>query len=166
MQLGPRNCSKLVSLHMLSCCDTVSYPFRKGKKSTHKLVEIIYQVLIKCSDNLARPTLGARRQLLLTPLQTEELYGNECHSCSLLPRPKKPTPLTKFPQTDVNPQLHVLRAHLQMLLSNAADQWYMLFWYMGSLDKYAAIADRFDMAESTIVAPSGTCCDSLPITYC
>ena len=53
-----------------------------------------------------------------------------------------------------------------MLLSNAADQWYMLFWYMGSLDKYAAIADRFDMAECTIVAPSGTCCDSLPITYC
>ena len=35
---------------------------------------------------------------------------------------KKPPPLKKLPPTDSNLQLHVLRAHLQMLLQKAADQ--------------------------------------------
>ncbi|KAK2187735.1 hypothetical protein NP493_156g06017 [Ridgeia piscesae] len=35
---------------------------------------------------------------------------------------KKPPPLKKLPPTDANLQLHVLRAHLQMLLWKAADQ--------------------------------------------
>ena len=35
---------------------------------------------------------------------------------------KKPQPLKKLPPTDANLQLHVLRAHLQMLLWKAADQ--------------------------------------------
>ncbi|KAK2168184.1 hypothetical protein NP493_1242g00001 [Ridgeia piscesae] len=35
---------------------------------------------------------------------------------------KKPPPLKKRPPTDANLQLHVLRAHLQMLLWKAADQ--------------------------------------------
>ena len=39
-QLGPRKCSQLLGLHALSGCDTVSYPFGKGKKSALKLLEI------------------------------------------------------------------------------------------------------------------------------
>ena len=39
-QLGPRKCSQLIGLHALSGCDTVSYPFGKGKKSALKLLEI------------------------------------------------------------------------------------------------------------------------------
>ncbi|KAK2181855.1 hypothetical protein NP493_378g00033 [Ridgeia piscesae] len=35
---------------------------------------------------------------------------------------KKPPPLKKLPPTDANLQLHVLRAHLQMLLWKVADQ--------------------------------------------
>ena len=35
---------------------------------------------------------------------------------------KKPPPLKKLPPTDNNLQLHVLRAHLQMMLWKAADQ--------------------------------------------
>ena len=38
-QLGPRKCSQLLGLHALSGCDTVSYPFGKGKKSVLKLLE-------------------------------------------------------------------------------------------------------------------------------
>ena len=34
---------------------------------------------------------------------------------------KKPPPLKKLPPTDSNLQLHVLRAHLQMMLWNSAD---------------------------------------------
>ena len=39
-QLGPRKCSQLIGLHALSGCDTVSYPFGKGKTLAHKLLEI------------------------------------------------------------------------------------------------------------------------------
>ncbi|KAK2174372.1 hypothetical protein NP493_805g00016 [Ridgeia piscesae] len=35
---------------------------------------------------------------------------------------RKPPPLKKLPPNDANLQLHVLRAHLQMLLWKAADQ--------------------------------------------
>ena len=41
-------------------------------------------------------------------------HYNRCH--------KKPPPLKKLPSTDANLQLHVLRAHLQMLMWKAADQ--------------------------------------------
>ena len=39
-RLGPRKCSQLLGIHALSGCDTVSYPFGKGKKSALKLLEI------------------------------------------------------------------------------------------------------------------------------
>ena len=37
---GPRKCSQRIGLHVLSGCDTVSYPSRKGKKSALKLLDI------------------------------------------------------------------------------------------------------------------------------
>ena len=61
-RLGPRKCSQLLGIHALSGCDTVSYPFGKGKKSALKLLEIDIPVSIKCSVSLARPTLRSRRQ--------------------------------------------------------------------------------------------------------
>ena len=39
-QLGVRKCRQLLGLRALSGCDTVSYPFQKGKKSALKLLEI------------------------------------------------------------------------------------------------------------------------------
>ena len=47
-RLGPKKCSQLLCIHALSGCDTVSYPFGRGKKSALKLLET-YQVSIKCS---------------------------------------------------------------------------------------------------------------------
>jgi hypothetical protein len=38
--LGPIKCSQLLGVHALSGCDTVSYPFGKGKQSALKLLEI------------------------------------------------------------------------------------------------------------------------------
>ena len=40
VQLGPRKCSQLLGLHALSGCDTVSYPFGKGKTSALKFLKI------------------------------------------------------------------------------------------------------------------------------
>ena len=113
-QLGPRKCSQLLGLHALLGCDTVSYPFGKGNTSALRLLDI-YQVLIKCSDNLARPTLSSRRQQTasFSPLWTEEL--SDARGRFFRSR-KKPQPLKKLQPTDANLQLHVLRAHLQMLL--------------------------------------------------
>ena len=39
-RLGPRKCNQLLGIHELSGCDTASYPFGKGKKSSLKLLEI------------------------------------------------------------------------------------------------------------------------------
>ena len=39
-QLSPRKCSKLLSIHTVSGCDTVSYPSEQGKKSGLKLLAI------------------------------------------------------------------------------------------------------------------------------
>lgn len=39
-RLGPRKCSQLLGIHALSGCDTVSYPFGKGKLSALKLLQI------------------------------------------------------------------------------------------------------------------------------
>ena len=61
-RLGPRKCNLLLGIHALSGCDTVSYPFGKGKRSALKLLEIDIPVSIKCSVSLARPTLRSRRQ--------------------------------------------------------------------------------------------------------
>ena len=38
-RLGPSKCSQLLGIHALSGCDTVSYPFGKGKLSALKLLE-------------------------------------------------------------------------------------------------------------------------------
>ena len=38
-RLGPKKCSQLLGIHALSGCDTVSYPFGKGKKSALRLLE-------------------------------------------------------------------------------------------------------------------------------
>ena len=39
-ELGPRKCSQLLGLHVISGCDTVSYPFGKGKKSGLKHLDL------------------------------------------------------------------------------------------------------------------------------
>ena len=120
-QLGPSKCSQLLGLHALSGCDTVSYPFGKGKKSALKLLEIdigLDQVLgqpgathaqLKATaDSFFLPLYGQKSCTAMSDARTRFFRGR-----------KKPPPLKKLPPTDANLQLHVLRAHLQMLLWKA-----------------------------------------------
>ena len=122
-RLGPRKCSQLLGIHALSGCDTVSYPFGKGKKSALKLLEIDIPVSVKCLVSLARPTLSSMSQLytFFLPLYGEKgrTTMNDAHA-HFYRGHKKPPPLKKLPPTDANLQLHVLRAHLQILLWKAA----------------------------------------------
>ena len=124
-RLGPRKCSQLLGIHALSGCDTVSYPFGKGQKSALNLLEIdipgLDQVLGQPGATHAQ--LQETAYTFFLPLYGEKgcttindvrAHSYRCH--------KKPPPLKKLPPTDANLQLHVLRAHLQMILWKAADQ--------------------------------------------
>ena len=124
-RLGPRKCSQLFGIHALSGCDTVSYPFGKGKKSALKLLEIdipgLDQVLGQPGATHAQLQETAYKffsplygQKGCTTMNDARVHSYRCH--------KKPPPLKKLPPTDANLQLHVLRAHLPMLLWKAADQ--------------------------------------------
>ena len=120
-QLGLRKCSQLLGLHALSGCDTVSYPFGKGKKSAIKLLEIYIPGLdqVLGQPDATHAQLKATADSFYLPL-----YGQK--SCTAMSdarahffrgrKYKKPPLLKKLPPTDANLQLHVLRAHLQMLL--------------------------------------------------
>ena len=124
-RLGPRKCSQLLGIHALSGCDTVSYPFVKGKKAALKLLEIDIPGL---DQVLGQP--GATDAQLQETAHTFflPLYGQK--GCTAMNDArahfyrghKKPPPLKKLPPTDANLQLHVLRAHLQVLLWKAAGQ--------------------------------------------
>ncbi|KAK2159104.1 hypothetical protein NP493_1749g00061 [Ridgeia piscesae] len=123
-RLGPRKCSQLLGIHALSGCDTGSYPFGKGKKSALKLLEIdipdLDQVLGQPGATHAQLQEAAYTFFLplngqkgCTTMNDARAHSYRCH--------KKPPPLKKLPPTDTNLQLHVLRAHIQMLLWKAAD---------------------------------------------
>ena len=123
--LGRRKCSQLLGAHALSGCDTVSYPFGKGKQSVLKVLENDIPGLDKV---LGEP--GATQSQLKATVDAFFLllYGQK--SCTIMNYArarlylsrKKPPPLKKLPPIDANLQQHVLRAHLQMLLWKAASQ--------------------------------------------
>ena len=124
-RLGPRKCSQLLGVHALSGCDTVSYPFGKGKLSALKVLETDMPAL---DQVLGQPSI-ARVQLQKTACCFFlSLYCQK--SCTTMNDArvhfyrsrKKPPKLNKLPPTDANLELHVLRAHLQMLRWKAADQ--------------------------------------------
>ena len=124
-RLGPRKCSQLLGIHALSGCDTVSYPFGRGKKSTLKLLEIdipgIDQVLGQPDATHAQIKATADSFFLPFYGQKNCTTMNNARARFYLGR-KKPPPLKKLPPTDANLQLHAFRAHLQMLLWKAVDQ--------------------------------------------
>ena len=124
-RLGPRKCSQLLGVHALSGCDTVSYPFGKGKQSALKLLEIdipgLDQVLGELGATHAQ--LKATADSFFFPLYGQKSCTTMNDARTRLYRShKKPPQLKKLPPTDANLQLHVLRTHLQMLLWKAANQ--------------------------------------------
>ena len=60
---------------------------------------------------------------------------------------KKPQPLKKLPLTDINLQVHMLRAHFKMLLWKAADQMYP------SVDARDIRRFGWDVKECGVVTP-------------
>ena len=125
VKLGDK-CGQLPGMHALSGCDTVSYPYGKGKKSALKVqmnndIDGLQDVLGEpdISQGQLKATAGAFFPALYGQKKTDSL--NSARYKMYMSR-KKPPSFKKLPPTDNNLQLHVLRAHLQMMLWKAADQ--------------------------------------------
>ena len=109
-RLGLRKCSQLLGIHALSGCDTVSYPFGKGKKLALKLLEIDIPGLGQPGATHAQ--LQETAHTFFLPLYGQKGYTTMNDSRAHFYRGhKKPPPLKKLPPT-----------HLQMLLWKAAEQ--------------------------------------------
>ena len=151
VELGDK-CGQLPGMHALSGCDTVSYPYGKGKKSALKVlmnndIDGLQDVLGEpdISHGQLKATAGAFFLALYGQKKTDSL--NSARYKMYMSR-KKPPPLKKLPPTDNNLQLHVLRAHLQMMLWKAADQRHPL------VDARDIRRFGWDVKESGVVTPS------------
>ena len=104
----------------------VSCPCDKDKKSA--LTVLMNNDLDSLQYVLGEPGISQGQLKATTGALFLAIYGQKkTHSLNIarykmyMSR-KKPPPLKKLPPTDSNLQLHVLRAHLQMMLWKAADQ--------------------------------------------
>ena len=88
--LDPRKCGQRIDLHVLSGCDTVSYPFRKGKKSTLNLLDIdIYDhVLGQAGITHSRLNATADSFFLLFYGQNSCVTKNDARACVFCGREK------------------------------------------------------------------------------
>ena len=120
--LGDTVCSQLLGAHVLSGCDTVSYPFGKGKASVLKTLKAgnfpgLFDVLGE--ESVTHVDLMAVGQHFFAAL-----YGQPTGTSMIQARYKimytrkqaKPLRIMLLPPTDTNFYLQVRRAHLQMLL--------------------------------------------------
>ena len=123
--LGPQ-CLQLIGMHVISGCDTTSYPYGKGKFSALKtMLDGDFPGL---DDVLGE--VGATHDDLLktaTPFSLA-LYGQPAETSiesarfPLYTLNKKSPKVTALPPPSPNLFLHVLRVHLQTMLWKAADQ--------------------------------------------
>ena len=116
-------------MHALSgcACDTVSYPYGKGKKSALKVlmntdIDGLHDALGEpdISQGQLKATAVAFFQALYCQKKTDSL--NTARYKIYMSR-KRPPPLKKLPPTDNNLHLYVLRAHVhKIMLGKAADK--------------------------------------------
>ena len=113
-------------MHALSGYDTVSYPYGKGKQSALKV--LMNTDIDGLQDALGQPDISQGQLKATAGAFFPALYGqkktnslNTARYKMYMSR-KRPPPLKKLPPTDSNLQLHVPRAHLQIMLWKAADK--------------------------------------------
>ena len=119
-------CGQLPSMYALSGGDTLTYHCGKGKQSALKV--LMNNDTNGIQDALGKPDISQGQLKVTAGAFLLALYGqkktdslNTTRYKMYMSR-KKPPPLKKLPPTDSNLQLHVLRAHLQMMHRKAADQ--------------------------------------------
>ena len=98
----------------------------------------IHATVVKLGDKCGQLTLYGQKNTDSVNSARYKMYMSR----------KKPPPLKKLPPTDNNLQLHVLRAHLQMMLWKAADQRHPPF------DARDIRRFGWDVKEGGVVTPS------------
>lgn len=124
-KLGEK-CQRILAMHALSGCDTVSYPHGKGKVSALK---VLNQTDITGLDSVMGEDDATDSDLVSTGRAFfAHLYGQKKTTSmntaryEIYRKRKNPPSLKTLPPTDSNLALHIKRAHLQMLLWKAADK--------------------------------------------
>ena len=115
-----------IGLHALSGCDTASYPCGKGKTSAVKV--LLGKNIPGLNTVLGEPDAthsdlkdtGTKFFIALYGQKKAKSMNNTRYQIYI--RSKKPPKLKKLPPTDANLMLHILRAHLQVMLWKAAGQ--------------------------------------------
>ena len=122
--LGTR-CKSILGAHALSGCDTVSYPFGKGKKSVLKILdmdECSYLEKIGDENATTKELLAASTQFFLLLYGQKDAPNLNQARYNIYKKKKTKPNLKMLPPTDLNLLQHTLRAHLQVLLWKAADK--------------------------------------------
>ena len=121
-------CQGILAMHALSGCDTVSYPWGKGKVSALKTLQNCSMPqlaeLYKLGEEEATQSeiMEAAKIFFLTLYSQRKAANMNQARYNLFKQRKKPPALKKLPPTGLNLMLHALRAHLQVLLWKAADK--------------------------------------------
>ena len=118
--LGDR-CQGLLGMHALSGCDTASYPCGKGKTSALKVLKSLNTVLGE-PDATHRDLKDTGTEFFIALYGQKKAKPMRYTHYQIYSGSKKLPKLKKLPPTDANLMLHILRAHLQVMLWKAAGQ--------------------------------------------
>lgn len=122
-KLGEK-CLDLLATHALSGCDSVSYPFGKGKVTAINLVLNSKVTLREFANPLAPEEVWIKEGLCFI----SSLYGGTGSTSlanlrySIFSKKKEPPKVKSLPPTDDAAVQHIRRARLQVLIWRAADQ--------------------------------------------
>ena len=125
-ELGPK-CLKLLGMHALSGCDTVSYPFNKSKVAALNVLKAgnfpnVFDTLGEEGVSLDSVRETGRQFFAALHGQPSTVTMNEDRRRIYTRKKRKPIRIMALPSTDGNLDFHVMRAHLQMKLWKAADK--------------------------------------------
>ena len=122
--LGPK-CQNILSVHALSGCDTVSYPYGKGKLSAFnvlKMEDLLNMEKIGNENSTQQELLAASTQFFLSLYRQKNATNlNEARYNMYKKKKNKPN-LKTLPPTDLNLLEHTLRSHLQVMLWKSANK--------------------------------------------
>ena len=124
--LGDTLCSQLLGAHAITGCDTVSYPFGKGKATVLKIMKkdnfLTFWRIRRRGRNWGRSHDSWTTFFAALYGQPQGTSMTEARHNLYTQKRGKPLRIMPLPPTDKNLYLHVRRAHLQMLIWKAADK--------------------------------------------
>ena len=118
-------CKNILGVHALSGCDTVPYPYGKGKVSALKVLDM--DILLNMErlgeeDATLEELLAAATQFFLILYDQKDASNLNQARYNIYKKKKTKPNLKSLPPTDLNLIEHILRAHLQVMLWKSANK--------------------------------------------